>query len=30
CPAGWQKGQKGMKATADGVATYLAANSSEL
>lgn len=23
CPAGWQKGQEGMKPTADGVATYL-------
>ena len=23
CPAGWQKGQSGMKATADGVADYL-------
>lgn len=24
CPAGWQKGSKGMKATPDGVAEYLA------
>ncbi len=24
CPAGWQKGQKGMKADAEGVARYLA------
>ena len=30
CPAGWQKGQKGMKATSDGVAEYLAAHSKEL
>lgn len=30
CPAGWKKGAQGMKATADGVATYLAQNASEL
>ena len=30
CPAGWKKGQKGMKPTADGVAAYLAENASAL
>jgi peroxiredoxin (alkyl hydroperoxide reductase subunit C) len=30
CPAGWKKGEAGMKATADGVATYLASHASEL
>ncbi|MCK5571817.1 MAG: peroxiredoxin [Bacteroidetes bacterium] len=30
CPAGWQKGQTGMKETADSVAQYLAAHSKEL
>ena len=30
CPAGWQKGDKGMKPTADGVAEYLSANSGKL
>jgi peroxiredoxin (alkyl hydroperoxide reductase subunit C) len=30
CPAGWKKGDSGMKATADGVATYLATHSKEL
>lgn len=30
CPAGWKKGQKGMKPTAEGVASYLAENSSKL
>ncbi len=30
CPAGWKKGQKGMKATADGVASYLAENAKNL
>jgi peroxiredoxin (alkyl hydroperoxide reductase subunit C) len=30
CPAGWKKGESGMKATADGVASYLAAHSKEL
>jgi peroxiredoxin (alkyl hydroperoxide reductase subunit C) len=30
CPAGWNKGSKGMKATARGVAEYLAANAEDL
>jgi peroxiredoxin (alkyl hydroperoxide reductase subunit C) len=30
CPAGWKKGQKGMKPTAEGVAAYLAENSAAL
>jgi peroxiredoxin (alkyl hydroperoxide reductase subunit C) len=30
CPAGWQKGEKGMKATADGVSDYLEANAEKL
>lgn len=30
CPAGWKKGESGMKATADGVATYLATHSKDL
>lgn len=30
CPAGWNKGKSGMKADADGVAKYLAENSSDL
>lgn len=30
CPAGWQKGQPGMKPTAEGVADYLANNGSKL
>lgn len=30
CPAGWQKGQEGMKPTAAGVADYLAKNASKL
>jgi len=30
CPAGWKKGQKGMKPTAEGVAAYLAENSGKL
>ncbi len=30
CPAGWNKGDEGMKATADGVAKYLASNSDKL
>ncbi|WP_121289621.1 peroxiredoxin [Pseudomonas aeruginosa] len=30
CPAGWRKGQKGMKASAEGVASYLAENSEAL
>jgi len=30
CPAGWRKGQKGMKADAQGVADYLAENATTL
>ena len=30
CPAGWQKGEDGMKPTADGVADYLSSNSEKL
>lgn len=30
CPAGWQKGSKGMTATPDGVADYLAENADAL
>ncbi len=30
CPAGWQKGETGMQATPDGVATYLAGKSEAL
>lgn len=30
CPAGWQKGQSGMKASPTGVADYLAANATKL
>ncbi|MEO1750965.1 peroxiredoxin [Thiofaba sp. EF100] len=30
CPAGWRKGQAGMKATAEGVAEYLAGHAREL
>ncbi len=30
CPAGWQKGEDGMKPTTDGVADYLANHSDEL
>ncbi len=30
CPAGWTKGKAGMKDTAQGVATYLAAHAKEL
>ena len=30
CPAGWKKGESGMKPDADGVASYLAANASKL
>jgi peroxiredoxin (alkyl hydroperoxide reductase subunit C) len=29
-PAGWKKGDQGMKSTAEGVAFYLAENSSKL
>lgn len=30
CPAGWQKGDRGMNASPDGVATYLAENAEAL
>jgi len=30
CPAGWNKGSKGMSANADGVASYLAENAASL
>ncbi|MBM3617305.1 MAG: peroxiredoxin, partial [Alphaproteobacteria bacterium] len=30
CPAGWNKGEKGMKANAEGVASYLAENAKAL
>ena len=30
CPAGWQKGDEGMKASTDGVAEYLAKHAQEL
>lgn len=30
CPAGWQKGEEGMKATTEGVADYLAKNAGKL
>ena len=30
CPAGWQKGEDGMKPTSDGVADYLSSHSEEL
>ena len=30
CPAGWKKGEAGMKPTAEGVASYLAANAGKL
>jgi peroxiredoxin 2/4 len=30
CPAGWNKGQKGMKASPEGVASYLAENAKSL
>ncbi|CAA7623046.1 peroxiredoxin [Magnetospirillum sp. UT-4] len=30
CPAGWQKGKAGMKASPDGVAKYLASHAGEL
>lgn len=30
CPAGWQKGQSGMKPTTEGVADYLANNAEQL
>jgi peroxiredoxin (alkyl hydroperoxide reductase subunit C) len=30
CPAGWKQGEKGMSASPDGVATYLAENAESL
>jgi peroxiredoxin (alkyl hydroperoxide reductase subunit C) len=30
CPAGWNKGDKGMNASPDGVASYLAENAAAL
>ena len=30
CPAGWQKGESGMKPTAEGVADYLAKEADKL
>jgi len=30
CPAGWAKGDEGMKASTEGVAEYLAKNSEKL
>jgi peroxiredoxin (alkyl hydroperoxide reductase subunit C) len=30
CPAGWQEGDKGMDASATGVASYLSENSGKL
>nr|WP_241499321.1 peroxiredoxin [Chromobacterium sphagni] len=30
CPAGWSKGKKGMKPSAEGVASYLAENAKDL
>ncbi len=30
CPAQWQKGQSGMQATPEGVASYLAGNADKL
>ena len=30
CPAGWNKGESGMKPTADGVADYLTSNADKL
>jgi peroxiredoxin (alkyl hydroperoxide reductase subunit C) len=30
CPAGWQKGEKGMRPTAEGVSDYLASNAEKL
>jgi peroxiredoxin (alkyl hydroperoxide reductase subunit C) len=30
CPAGWQKGDEGMKDTPEGVAEYLAKNADNL
>lgn len=30
CPANWKKGEKGMKASPEGVASYLSENKSKL
>jgi peroxiredoxin (alkyl hydroperoxide reductase subunit C) len=30
CPAGWEKGDKGMNASTEGVAAYLSENASSL
>jgi peroxiredoxin (alkyl hydroperoxide reductase subunit C) len=30
CPAGWKKGDEGMKASTEGVAEYLAKNAEKL
>jgi len=30
CPAGWQKGDTGMQASPEGVASYLAGNAEKL
>ncbi|MEI7990156.1 MAG: peroxiredoxin [Chloroflexota bacterium] len=30
CPAGWQKGQEGMKATSEGVSSYLSSHGNDL
>ena len=30
CPAGWQKGQEGMKATSEGVSSYLTSHGNDL
>jgi peroxiredoxin (alkyl hydroperoxide reductase subunit C) len=30
CPAGWQKGETGMKGSAEGVASYLKEHAKEL
>ncbi|MBT6479774.1 MAG: peroxiredoxin, partial [Gammaproteobacteria bacterium] len=30
CPAGWQEGDEGMKATPEGVASYLASHENDL
>ena len=30
CPAGWHKGESGMKPNAEGVASYLASNAQKL
>ena len=30
CPAGWQKGEDGMKPTSEGVASYISSNEAKL